>query len=244
MSGHSKWHSIKHKKAHVDAKRGKIFTQHARQITVAARAGGGDPEMNPGLRLAIDNAKSDNVPNDNIDRAIKKGTGELKDGAIIEEVVYEGYGPEGVAILITALTDNTNRTLANVKDIMNKNGGKLGSMGSVSYMFARKGVLEVNVGGDYDALELTVIESGAEDMERNGDVLMVFTAPDSLEDVKEKIKDFGVLSAGVQMVPNDTVEVLDTEKAEQVLKLLDLIEDDEDVNQVTSNVDIPDGVLE
>ena len=145
MSGHSKWHSIRHKKGAADAKRGKIFTRHAKLITIAAQQGGGDPDMNPGLRLAIEKAKAENMPNDNINRAVKKGTGELKDGAIIMEINYEGYGPNGIALMVSCLTDNKNRTVASVRSILSKNGGSMGESGCVGWMFHKKGVLVVNL---------------------------------------------------------------------------------------------------
>lgn len=247
MSGHSKWHSIKHKKAATDAKRGKIFTQHANLITIAARQGGGDPDMNPALRLAIDNAKKANVPNNNIDRAIKRGTGELKGEAEISEMVYEGYGPNGIAVIVEALTDNKNRTYTNVRTIFNKKGGNLGESGSVAWMFDRKGLITVDNGGlDHEKLELAAIDAGAEDIKTEGNLTEIFTDPKQLTDVNERLKSAGFEpeSADVQLIPKDTVKIDDENEARKVLEFMEALEDDEDVTNVSSNFDISDEIME
>jgi YebC/PmpR family DNA-binding regulatory protein len=245
MSGHSKWHSIRHKKGAADAKRGKIFTRHANLITIAARSGG-DPEMNPTLRLAIDNAKKENVPNANIEKAIKRGTGEDKNAAQIEEVTYEGYGPEGVAVFVECLTDNTNRTYTNVRTIFNKRGGNLGNSGSVAWMFDRKGVITLNLEGkDPEEIELTAIDSGAEDMEREDTMIEVYTNPSDLSEVAEKLKVAGIEieNAEVKLLPNQTVEVTDPDVAQKILNFMDALDEDMDVNNISSNFDIPEEVL-
>ena len=247
MSGHSKWHSIKHKKGAADAKRGKVFTQHAKMIVLAAQQGGGDPEMNPSLRVAIDRAKMDNLPNINIDRAIKKGTGESKDGTIISEVAYEGYGPGGTAIYVQALTDNKNRTLANVRHAFTKNGGNLGATGCVAWMFQKKGLIVLNTEGlDLEEVEMAVIESGAEDMSADGATIEVFTGYEDLMEVKKTLEKAGmkVESADIAFIPKDTVKVEDASTAKKILKVMDALEEDEDVSNVASNFDIPETILE
>ena len=245
MSGHSKWHSIKHKKGAADAKRGKIFTRHANLITIAARSGG-DPEINPTLRLAIDNAKADNVPNTNIDRAIKRGTGEDKSAAQIEEVLYEGYGPGGTAVLVECLTDNTNRTYTNIRTVFNKRGGNLGGSGSVAWMFDRKGVITMNLEGkDPDEVELTAIDAGADDIWREGNDMEIYTKPSELASVNNKLKEVGITSekAEVQMVPNQTVAVTDEATAQKIMDFMEALDEDMDVNNVSSNFDIPDDIM-
>jgi len=245
MSGHSKWHSIKHKKGIADAKRGKIFTQHAKLITIAARSGG-DPEMNPGLRLAIDNAKKENVPNANIDKAIKSGTGESKDAAEISEVSYEGYGPGGTAVIVECLTDNKNRTFTNVRTIFGKRGGNLGNSGSVAWMFDRKGVIELKTEGiDLDVAELAAIDAGAEDVERDDDSLQIITEATELSDVAGKLRDaYEIEKAELQMIPNQTVNIEDEKTAQSIMDFIDALDDDMDVNKVSSNFDIPDAIME
>lgn len=246
MSGHSKWHSIKHKKGAADAKRGKIFTRHAKLIEVAAR-GGPDPAMNAGLRLAIENAKAENVPNANIDRAIKKGSGQLKDGAQIEEVLYEGYGPSGVAMMINCLTDNTNRTFTNIRTIMSKNGGNIGEKGSVAYMFDRKGILELALEGqNAEEIELAAIDAGAEDIEQFEGVMRITTAATDYVSVKDQLEKQGVqiTKAVIEQVPQNTIKIEDESTASKILKLVDLLEEDDDVDTVASNFDIDDSVLE
>lgn len=246
MSGHSKWHSIRHKKGLLDAKRGKIFTMHANLITVAARTGG-DPDMNPSLRLAIDNAKKANVPNANIDRAIKRGTGELKGEAELSEVTYEGFGPAGIAVIVEALTDNKNRTLTNVRTVFGKKGGNLGGSGSVAWMFTRKGVIQVNLDGkNSDEVELTAIEAGAEDIKNEGGMLEILTEPSLLTDVNEKLKEAGIdpESAEARLVPNETTKIIDEADAKKILEFMDALEEDQDVTNVSSNFDISDELME
>jgi YebC/PmpR family DNA-binding regulatory protein len=247
MSGHSKWHSIKHKKGAADAKRGKIFTRHANLITIAARAGGGDPDMNSSLRLAIDNAKKENVPNDNIERAIKRGTGEDKGATQIEELKYEGYGPGKTAVIVECLTDNKNRTLTNIRTIFNKSGGNLGESGSVAWMFERKGVITINAeGNNPDDVELTAIDAGAEDIEREDNIIEVYTASNNLTTVAENLKNAGFEpeNAEVQMIPKQTVKIEDENTAKKVLDFMDALEDDPDVSNVSSNFDINYEVME
>ncbi len=247
MSGHSKWHSIRHKKGAADAKRGKIFTRHAKLITIAAQQGGGDPEMNPSLRLAIEKAKAENMPNDNITRAVKRGTGELKDGALIMEVSYEGYGPNGIAIMISCLTDNKNRTVASLRSILSKNGGSMGESGCVGWMFHKKGVLTVDLSGkNEEELELLAIDAGAEDVAVDGDILEISTALDDFEVVKKNLEENGVefTSADLTLVPENTIAIESEEDARKILRLIELLEEDDDVNEVYSNFDIPGEVLE
>ncbi len=246
MSGHSKWHSIKHKKAATDAKRGKIFTQHANLITIAARSGG-DPDMNPGLRLAIDNAKKANVPNQNIDRAIKRGTGELKGEAEIAEVIYEGYGPAGTAVIVECLTDNKNRTYTNVRTIFNKKGGNLGSSGSVAWMFERKGVITINAEGkNTEEIELAAIDAGAEDIQIEDSIIEIYTAPNDMISVNDKLKEQSIEAenAEVQLVPEGTVKIKNEGDAKKVLDFVEALEEDEDVSSVSSNFDIADELME
>lgn len=247
MSGHSKWHSIRHKKGAADAKRGKIFTRHANLITIAAREGGGDPDMNPNLRLAIDNAKKDNVPNNNIDRAIKRGTGEGKDAVEISEVLYEGYGPCGTAVMVEGLTDNKNRTYTNIRTAFNKNGGNLGNSGSVAWMFDRKGVIQINTEGkDSDELELAAIDAGAQDLENKGGMMSIYTDPSELTKVSDALKAAGFEpdQAEVFMVPNNTVKIETEEDAKKVMNFIDAVGDDPDVSNVSSNFDISDELME
>jgi YebC/PmpR family DNA-binding regulatory protein len=248
MSGHSKWHSIKHKKAAEDAKKGKIFTKHAKLIAIAAR-GGGDPNMNPSLRLAIDNARAENMPRENIDRAVKKGTGEGKDAVVMEEIFYEGFGPGGAALYIETLTDNRNRTLTNVKHIMTKHGGNLGSAGSVGYLFKKKGVINVDVktaGKTEEEIELSAIDAGAEDVVGDGDLVTIYTEPTAVMKVKAALEKSGVKveSASQAYIPQTSVRIEDQDVARQLLKLVDLLEEDEDVSEVHSNFDIPEDILE
>jgi len=246
MSGHSKWSQIKHKKKAQDAKRGKLFTKLIREIMVAARIGGGDPAGNPRLRAAIEAAKSSNMPKENIERAIKKGTGELE-GVTYEEVTYEGYGPGGVAVLVEALTDNRQRAVADVRHIFAKHGGNLGEPGSVAWMFEKKGIMTVEKTSiDEDALMDVALEAGAEDLEDQGDSWEVRTSPREFETVRSKIEEAGIVlaDAKVDMVPRNLVEIQDQRQAEQVLKLMDALEDNDDVQNVYANFDIPDEILE
>jgi len=248
MSGHSKWSTIKHKKASTDKKRGKIFTKHAKLIAVAARSGG-DPGHNPSLRAAIDNARAENVPVDNIERAIKKGSGEGKDAVVMEEIFYEGFGPGGAALYIETLTDNRNRTLTNVKHIFTKNGGNFGSAGTVGYLFKKKGVIEINMadaGKTADEIELTAIDAGAEDVTNDGETMTIYTEPTTVMKARSALEAAGVKvsSATQTYVPQTTVKIEDAEAAKQLLKIIDLIEEDEDVTEVFSNFDIAEDILE
>ncbi len=245
MSGHSKWHSIRHKKAAVDAKRGKLFTKIIRELTVAARAGGGNPDANPRLRTAIQAAKDVNMPKDTIEKAIKKGTGELP-GVSYEDVTYEGYGPSGVAIFVQGSTDNRNRTSAEVRHIFSKHNGSLGELGCVSWMFAKKGMILVDASAaDEDTLTEIAIEAGAEDLVNNGDSFTVTTEPGDLDAVRSALEEKGVKveSAEISMVPNSTVK-LEGKDAEQLLKLVGALEEQDDVQSVSANFDIADEVIE
>jgi YebC/PmpR family DNA-binding regulatory protein len=247
MSGHSKWSSIKHKKGAADAKRGKLFSKLSRAIIVAAKEGGGDPANNLALQNAIEKARSYSMPKDNIDRAIAKGTGEGQDGSSFETVVYEGYGPEGVAVIVEALTDNRNRTASDVRHAFTKHGGSLGATGAVAWQFERRGVVIVPAANvDEDELFLAAADAGAEDLEQDGDVFQVTSAPDALAAVRQAIEDAGftIDSAELMMVPKTTVSVEDEAKARQVMRLIDTLEDNDDVQEVFANFDIPERVLE
>ena len=246
MSGHSKWHSIKHKKGAADAKRGKIFTKHAKLISIAARAGG-DPDMNPNLRAAIINAKADNVPNANIEKAVKKGAGQDKDAAQYVEVIYEGYGPEGTAMLVEVITDNKNRSVTNVKTIMAKNGGNMGEAGSVGWMFDRKGLIMAKAAGkDADEAELEIIDAGAEDLSLEGDEYEIITADTNLMAVRDKLEEagFSIQKAEISYLPQNTIKLDDVEKARKVLRIMDLLDDDEDVSNVFSNFEIAEEIID
>lgn len=246
MAGHSKWAQIKHKKAATDAKRGKLFTKIVKEITVAARLGGGDPEGNPRLRTAIEKAKEVNMPSENIKRAIMKGTGELP-GTTYEEVIYEGYGPGGVAVLIETLTDNKNRTVSEIRHIMSKNGGSLGEAGCVSWMFSKKGYILVEKSKiDEDTLMSIVLDAGAEDMkndpkEENYEIIV---APENLNKVKKAIEEnnIQVALAEITMLPKSYVPV-EGNAAEQMVKLIDVLEDHDDVQNVYANFDISEEVI-
>ena len=245
MSGHSKWHSIKHKKARVDAARGRVFTRLIKELTVSARMGGGDPDMNPRLRTAIQAAKGANMPAKNIDNAIKKGTGELP-GVVYEEVVYEGYGPNGVALYMNAMTDNKNRTVAEIRHLLNKNGGNLGESGCVAWIFEKKGYIKVEK-ANYDEEELFLIsaESGAEDMKtEEEEYYEIFSEVDQLESVRSALEEKGVVVsvAEMTMIPQNTVK-LEDKSAEQMLKLMDALDDHDDIQEVFANFDIDDEVF-
>lgn len=246
MAGHSKWHNIRHKKAKMDAKRGQIFTKLIREITVAAREGGGDPEFNPRLRMAIEKAKQHNMPAENIERAIKKGTGELE-GITYEEVSYEGYGPEGVAIIVECLTDNRNRTTGEIRHIFSKHGGNLGASGCVSFMFEDKGVILVSKEGvDEEIIFEKAIEAGAEDViMEDENYYEIRTAPTDLYAVKEKLEkeDLKIEKAELTKIPTTTVEVKNQETAEKLMKLLEALEDQDDVQKVYSNFEISDEMM-
>ncbi|MGA2930049.1 MAG: YebC/PmpR family DNA-binding transcriptional regulator [Solirubrobacteraceae bacterium] len=245
MSGHSKWHSIKHKKAVVDARRGQHFTKLARAITVAAREGGGDPDGNPALALAVQKARDASMPKDNIERAIAKGTGEGIDAEQIQAVVYEGYGPGGVALLIEALTDNRNRTGADVRHLLNKHGGNLGEPGSVSYLFDKRGVIVVD-GSRYDEDDLIVaIDAGAQDISLDEDVFEIITEPGGLGAVRDALAHAGVEieSADVTQLPKSRVPVQESD-ASKLMKLIDSLEESDDVGAVYANFDVDSAVLE
>jgi YebC/PmpR family DNA-binding regulatory protein len=245
MSGHSKWSSIKHKKGAADAKRGKLFSKLARAIIVAARDGGGDPENNPTLATAIQKARDVSMPKDNIQRAIDRGTGAGADGAAIERIVYEGYGPGGVAILVEALTDNRNRASAEIRFAFSSHGGSLGEPGSVAWIFEKKGAIVVD-GSRYGEDDVIVaIDAGAEDVREEGEQLRVLSDPSDLSAVREALESAGVEieSAGLVTEPKSTVEVKGNE-AERLLKLLDALDEQDDVDEVFANFDIPEDVLE
>jgi YebC/PmpR family DNA-binding regulatory protein len=245
MSGHSKWATIKHKKAAADSKRGRIFTKIIKEITIAARLGGGDTDTNPRLRMAVQNAKTANMPSDNIKRAIMKGTGELP-GQIIDEVVYEGYGPGGVALYIEAMTDNKNRTVAEIRHILGKHNGNLGATNSVAWKFDRKGLIILKrTDLDEEKLIEFALEAGAEDLKIEDDTCEIYTDVADLESVKDALdaRELDIESAEITMVPNSTVTV-DEKHAEQILKLMDKLEDHDDVQNVYSDFDIPDEILE
>ncbi len=246
MAGHSKWANIKHRKGAVDAKRGKIFTKLIKEITVAARMGGGDPDANPRLRSAIVAAKAVNMPKDNVERGIKKGTGELE-GVNYEEILYEGYGPGGVAVLVECMTDNRNRTVADIRSFFSKANGNLGESGCVAWMFDKKGSIMIDREAiDEEKLMEVALEAGAEDVVDDGSVFQVLTAPEDLETVREALEGAGISydEANLSMIPQNVVEVNDEKTAAQLMKLLDNLEDNEDVQNVHANFDIPDEIIE
>ncbi len=244
MSGHSKWHSIRHKKAVVDAKRGRLFTKLIREITVAARLGGGDPSANPRLRLAIERAKSANMPSENIKRAIMKGTGELP-GVAYEEITYEGYGPGGVAVLVEVLTDNKNRTVAEIRKIFTRHNGKLGSSGCVSWLFEKRGVITLTDVKDEDELMEIAIENGAIDLKQDGETYEIITDPSDFESMKKALQDknYKIEMAEITMLPKNTVR-LEGKEAEQMLKLYNELDDHDDVQNVYANFDIPEEIMQ
>ena len=246
MSGHSKWHSIKHKKGALDAKRGKLFTKLIKEITIAARTGGsGDINQNARLRKAVLDAKAANMPNETIDRATKRGTGELE-GAAYEEIAYEGYGPGGVAIMINATTDNRNRTVSELRHLFAKNGGNLGESGSVAWMFSKKGSIMVDraARGEDELLEIA-LEAGAEDMQADEDSYQILTAPDEFHAVLEAVKKAGVepSSADITMIPQNYIH-LEGREADQMLKLYEALDDHEDVQNLAANFDIDAAAME
>jgi YebC/PmpR family DNA-binding regulatory protein len=245
MSGHSKWSTIKHKKAAKDAKRGKIFTKLIKEITVAARMGGGDINANPRLRTAVLTARGSSMPSDNIERAIKKGTGELE-GVTYEEIQYEGYGPGGVAIIAQVLTDNKNRTVSEIRRMFSKHGGNMGETGCVGWMFDKKGILTVDKSQvDEDRLMDIALDAGAEDVRDEGEVFEVVTQPEDFEKVKERLdqEKIAIASGQVSLVPKNTVDV-DAKNVEQVLKLSEELEDHDDVQNVAANFNIPDELMD
>jgi YebC/PmpR family DNA-binding regulatory protein len=244
MSGHSKWSTIKHKKAATDARRGKLFTKLIRELTSAARAGGGEVESNPRLRTAVAAAKNANMPGDTIERAIKKGTGDLE-GEVYEEVVYEGYGAGGVAVLVDVLTDNKNRTVAEVRHLFSKHGGSLGEHGCAAHVFDRKGfiTMEASQIEEDDLFEL-VADAGGDDIQADGDIYEIYTEPEAFEAVRTALEERGLTIdlAEVTMVPQTTVE-LEGKQAEQVLRFLDALDDNDDVRKAYANFDISDEVM-
>jgi YebC/PmpR family DNA-binding regulatory protein len=247
MSGHSKWASIKHKKAIVDQRRGKAFTTLSRHITVAAKSGGGDVDGNPALALAVQKAKDASMPKDNIQRAIDKGTGAGADAETFEDVLDEGYGPGGVALLIEALTDNRNRTGADIRNIFSKNGGSVAEPGSVAWQFERKGVIILpKAAAAEDDLMLVALDNGAEDIEDQGDTWQLTSPPTDLNRLRTSLEEAGITieSADLTMLPSQTVPLQSEGDARQVLRVIDALEDHDDVQNVYANFDIPDSVLE
>ena len=244
MAGHSKWANIKHKKGAADAKRGKIFTRLIKEITVAARMGGGDPSANPRLRTAIAAAKAENMPKDNMERAIKKGTGELE-GVNYEEIVYEGYGPGGVAVIVESLTDNKNRAVADIRHIFTKAGGNVGANGCVAWMFDKKGVISVEKSNaDEEALMEIAIEAGAEDVKDAGSTFDILTEPEDFDAVKEAVEaaEIPFVEAEVTLVPQ-TPKRLEGKEAEQMCKFIAALDDCDDVQNFYTNADIPEEVM-
>ncbi|MGR0481072.1 MAG: YebC/PmpR family DNA-binding transcriptional regulator [Candidatus Electronema sp. VV] len=246
MSGHSKWSTIKRKKGALDAKRGKIFTKLIKEIMVAARMGGGDIDGNPRLRSAVNAAKAENMPKENIERAIKKGSGELGD-AIYDEILYEGYGPGGVAVLVETMTDNKNRTVADIRHYFAKNNGNLGENGCVGWMFDKRGVITVDAAGlNEEQLMELALEAGAEDVVSEDGNFQIYTAPEDFNAVVEQLEKSKVKmsEAGILMVPKNTIEVTEEKNAANLLKLLESLEDHDDVQKVHANFDIPDELME
>jgi YebC/PmpR family DNA-binding regulatory protein len=245
MSGHSKWHSIKHKKAAIDSKRGRAFTKYIKEITIAARIGGADPDGNPRLRKAILDAKTLNMPADNIKRAIMKGTGELEGGQL-EEILYEGYGPAGVALLAEVVTDNRNRTVSEIRHVFSKNGGNMGEAGSVAWMFNKKGVIVVESSkADEETLMNLALEVGADDFVNEGDSYEIYTTPQAFDPVLTALKNKGIepVSAEIAMVPQNYVKV-EGKAAQQVIKLMEALDEHDDVQHVYGNFDIEESELE
>lgn len=246
MSGHSKWSTIKRKKGANDAKRGKIFTRLIKEITVAARQGGGDPEGNPRLRSAIASAKAENMPKDNISRAVKKGTGEIA-GEVYDEILYEGYGPGGVAVLVECLTDNRNRTVADVRHYFAKNNGNLGESGCVAWMFDKKGLIlvEKEKVSEEELMDMA-LEAGAEDVVEEDSEFHIVTSPEEFEDVREALEGGGLsfIDASISMIPQNTVDVAEEKVARSMLRLMESLEDHDDVQNVYANFDIDDELME
>lgn len=248
MSGHSKWANIKHKKAKADAQKGKIFTKLGREIIVAARAGGGEPNNNFRLKIAVENAKAANMPNDNIQRAIQKGIGG-GEGTNYEELRYEGYGPGGVAVMVNVVTDNRNRTAGEMRHIFSKNGGNLGETGCVNWMFNEKGQLTVpkeDLKLDEDELMLLALEAGAEDMEQEEESFIIYTDPVEMESVRQMLldQDVTISEAVVNLIPQNTVEIADPEQAKKLLRLMDLLEEHDDTQGVYANFELADSLSE
>jgi YebC/PmpR family DNA-binding regulatory protein len=244
MSGHNKWSTIKRKKGAVDAKRGKMFTKIIKEIIIAAKEGGGDPDSNARLRLAVQNAKGANMPKDNIERAIKKAVGSEAESFM--ETSFEGYATDGIAVFVECLTDNNNRTVASVRAAFNKHGGSLGTNGSLSFLFERKGVFIIkNEGFDLEEVELEMIDAGAEDFEIDEDTVTVTCAKEDFGSVNRKLNDLGIepQEAGLKRIPNDT-KTLDVESAKKVLRLIDMLEDDDDIQNVYHNLEMTDELAE
>jgi YebC/PmpR family DNA-binding regulatory protein len=247
VSGHSKWSSIKHKKGAADARRGKLFSKLSRAIIVAAKEGGPDPAGNLALQNAIEKARSYSMPKDNIERAIARGSGADSDAQAFETVVYEGYGPSGVAVIVEALTDNRNRTASDIRHAFDKNDGNLGGSGAVAWLFERRGVVVVTADGvDEDELTLAAAEGGADDVTQDGSTYEIVSAPEALTSVRQAVETagFSVDSAELAMIPKTTIEVADESAAKKVLRLIDQLEENDDVQDVYSNFDIPERVLE
>jgi YebC/PmpR family DNA-binding regulatory protein len=245
MSGHSKWATIKHKKAAKDASRGKLFAKLIRQVEVAARQGGGDVESNPTLRTMFQKARDNSIPLDTIERAVKRGTGELE-GVTYEQITYEGYAPGGVAVLAECLTDNRNRTGAEIRSIFTKNGGSMAEPGAVAWQFERRGVVLVARSADEEELMMAALDAGADDIADDGDAWRVTTAPGDVHTVRAAIEEAGIAveSSDTAMVPQNTISLDTPESAKQVLRLIDALDDQDDVGEVTANFDIPDAILE
>lgn len=244
MSGHSKWHSIKHKKAATDSKRGRAFTKVIKEITIAARLGGGDPEANARLRKAVSDAKALNMPADNIKRAIMKGTGEL-DGGQLDELVYEGYGPSGVAMIVEVVTDNRNRTVSEIRHVFSKNGGNMAESGAVAWMFSKKGYIAVDKSkADEETLMTLAIEAGADDFSTEGSLYEIYTSPESFEAVLNavKAKNIEIAASEVSMIPQNYIKV-EGKTAQQVVKLMEALDDHDDVQHVYANFDIEESEL-
>jgi YebC/PmpR family DNA-binding regulatory protein len=246
VSGHSKWSSIKHKKGAADAKRGKLFSKLSRAIIVAAKEGGPDPAGNLALQNAIEKARSYSMPKDNIERAIARGSGQDSDAGSFETIVYEGYGAGGIAVMVEALTDNRNRTASEVRHLFARNDGNLGETGGVAWLFERRGVVLVDGAADEDELMLAAAEGGADDIERDGSSWQITSAPEQLAAVRSAVEaaGFAVDSAELTMIPKTTIEVDDESQAKKILRLIDALEDNDDVQEVYANFDIPERVLE
>lgn len=246
MSGHSKWHNIRLRKGKQDAVRSKLFTKIAREIIVAAKEGGGNPDSNLRLKLAIQKARENSMPADNIKRAISRGIGETE-GATYEEITYEGYGPAGVAVMVSCLTDNRNRTVAELRNIFSKSGGNLGESGCVAWMFEQTGLVQIPADKtDEDAVMMATVDAGAEDIRVEGDTIEVLCRPADLQQVREALEAAGIeyVSAEVTMLPKGTVKIEDSKEANQILRLMDALEDNDDVQHVYANFDIPDELMQ
>lgn len=246
MSGHSKWHNIRLRKGKQDAVRSKLFTKIAREIIVAAKEGGGNADSNLRLKLAVQKARENSMPADNIKRAIQRGTGEVE-GANYDEITYEGYGPGGVAVLVACLTDNRNRTVAELRNIFSKSGGNLGESGCVAWMFEQTGLVQIPADkADEDSVMMATMDAGAEDIKMEGDTIDVLCKPGDLQQVRDAVVEAGIeyASAEVTMLPNSTVRIEDSKEASQILRLLDALDDNDDVQQVYANFDIPDDLMQ